>query len=118
MSTGTPESLFFYLAILGISIFTCAVLLRLFKVKSLALAFMLGYLGVVVFAVLKGWRPLDPGGFDKTASEAVALSWPASYLSHYFTHKFHLIVIALACLQYCIAGWIVEMMAGSVLGDK
>lgn len=118
MSIGSPESIFFYLAILCVSIFLWGMLLRLFKIKSLALVFALGYVTLSVYCVIKGWRPLEPDGFSKNASEAVTFSWPASMLTQYLKHKFYYVILLASVLQYCIAGWVLEMMVGSIFGDK
>jgi ABC-type branched-subunit amino acid transport system permease subunit len=118
MSVGSPESLFFYLAILCVAIFLWGILLRFFKIKSLALAFSLGYITIAVYSFLKGWRPLEAGGFAEHASEAVTLSWPAAMLVKYLKHNLYYLILLLSVLQYCVAGWIVEMIAGSVFREK
>ncbi len=118
MRAGSPESFVYYVALLIGFIIAWVVLLRLLKLKSMALSFVLGYLSLVAFAMIKGWQPLDPHGLTKQASEVVTLSWPAVMLERVFKLKSHMayIVIAAAALQYCIAGWIVDILLGSIFG--
>jgi len=118
MTIGSPESFFFFAIITAISIFLWSLLLRLFKIRSLALAFALGYISMAAYAYVKGWRPLEPGGFDALSSEAVTLSWPAAMLTGYLKLKLHYVVLIAAVLQYCVAGWVLEMIIGSIVGDK
>jgi hypothetical protein len=118
MTIGSAESFVFFAMFLGISIILWALLLRLFKVKSLALAFALGYITIAAYCYMKGWRPLAPGGFDAHASEAVTFSWPAALLAKYLKHKLYYMVFAAAVLQYCVAGWVVDMIGASIFGKK
>lgn len=116
MTAGSTESFVFYLVIFFISVFLWSVLFGLFKVRSLGLVFALGYVSIVLYAVFKGWRPLEIGAFAANASEAVTFTWPATLLLKYLKHNMYFIVMVVALLQYCIAGWIVETMAGSLFG--
>jgi hypothetical protein len=118
MTIGSPESFVFFAMFLGISIILWALLLRLLKIKSLALAFALGYITIAVYCYLKGWRPLAPGGFDSHASEAVTFSWPAALLAKYLKYKLYYIILVASVLQYCVAGWVVDMIGASILGKK
>lgn len=118
MAVGSAESFMFHLVILGLGVIVWAILLRLLKIKSLALAFALAYLTLVGFAVFKGWRPLEPGAFMKSASEAVTLSWPATLLVKFVKSKFYYVILLAGMLQYCIVGWVLDMIAGSIFGDE
>lgn len=118
MRAGTMESFVFYLALLITSIVIWIIILRFFRIKGMSIAFGLGYLTLVAFAMIKGWQPLDPLGFTKQASEVVSFSWPAILIEQQLKLKSGLayVLIAAATLQYIILGWIVDLLMGSVFG--
>jgi hypothetical protein len=118
MNIGSTEAFVFYFVILVIAVFIWSIILRLFRVKSMAIACALGYATLAAFAVVKGWNPLISHAFDRGMSEAVVFSWPAVLLAKYLKVRYYFLVLCAGVLQYCALGWVIDMLAGSVLGEE
>jgi hypothetical protein len=119
MAVGSPESFTFHVAFLIGAIIVWAVILRLFKMKSMALPMALGYLTLAAYGVIfEHWNPLAPLGFSRDASEIVALSWPATLLQVKLKLKSDMsyFILLAATAQYCAGGWIIDLLSGSIFG--
>ena len=89
--------------------------LRLFKIKSTAIAMVLGYFSLVGYGIINGWNPILPGAFTPDASEIATLSWPAVLLRKYL-NEFEYLMVVICAAQYGILGWIFDMIMDSILG--
>ncbi|MCX7698306.1 MAG: hypothetical protein N2114_02430 [Candidatus Goldbacteria bacterium] len=87
--------------------------LRLFNIKSTAIAMTLGYFSLVGYGIINGWNPVIPGAFEPGASEIVTLSMPAVLLRKYLMDLEYLTLVVCAA-QYCIIGWLFDLIIGSI----
>jgi ABC-type branched-subunit amino acid transport system permease subunit len=105
-----------------VSAFIAAILfwilvLRLFKIKSTAIALTLAYFSLVGYGIINGWNPVTHGAFSPGTSEIVRLSWPAVLLRKYLMDFEYLMVIVCA-LQYFIIGWIFDLLIDFIFGNN
>ena len=87
--------------------------LRLFKIKSTAIAMTLGYFTLVGYGIINGWNPVIHGAFAEGASEIVTLSWPAVLLRKYMM-DFEYLMLVVCAAQYCIVGWLFDLIIDSI----
>jgi ABC-type branched-subunit amino acid transport system permease subunit len=89
--------------------------LRLFKIKSTAIAMTLAYFSLVGYGIINGWNPVVPGAFASGASEIVTLSMPAVLLRKYIM-DFEYLTLIVCAAQYCIIGWLFDLIIDSIFG--
>ncbi len=106
-----------YVTALIAAILFWIMVLRLFKIKSTAIATTLGYFSLIGYGIINGWNPVLPGAFAPGASEIVTLSMPAALLRKYLM-DFEYLTLVVCAAQYCIIGWLFDLIIGSVFGSN
>lgn len=109
------EAFAIYVTALIASILFWIMVLRLFKIKSTAIALTLGYFTLVGYGIINGWNPILPGAYEKGASDIVTLSWPAVLLRKYL-HEFEYLMVVICAAQYGIIGWLFDLIIDSIFG--